>query len=143
MPAKPRRTKQKEAIRKAFEQAGRPLSPEEALAASQTHVGAVSLATIYRNISTLVAERWLAPVEVPGEPARYEIFGKGHHHHFHCRHCGRIYDLPGCSLPGDTPELPSGFALSGHELFLYGTCAQCTAPTVTASPLRKQTHQAD
>lgn len=125
MPVKPRRTRQKEAIRHAFEQAGRPLSPEEALAASQTEAGAVSLATVYRNISALIAERWLTPVGVPGEPARYEIFGKGHHHHFHCRSCGRIFDLAGCSLPGSTLDLPAGFSLSGHELFLYGTCAQC------------------
>ncbi len=125
MPAKSRKTKQKEAIRAAFERAARPLSPEEALAASQTPTGTVSLATVYRNINTLVAERWLAPVEVPGEPARYEIAGKGHHHHFHCRLCGRIYDLPGCTLPANTPDLPPGFALSGHELFLYGSCGQC------------------
>ena len=125
MIARPRRTRQKDALRAAFEQAGRPLSPEEALAASQQHVGGISVATIYRNINALVAERWLSAVEVPGEPARYEMAGKGHHHHFHCRRCGRIYDLPGCGLPTGTPVVPAGFQLSGHELFLYGSCEGC------------------
>ena len=128
MIARPRRTRQKDALRAAFEQAGRPLSPEEALAASQQHVDGISVATIYRNINALVAERWLCAVEVPGEPARYEMAGKGHHHHFHCRRCGRIYDLPGCGLPVGTPVVPEGFELSGHELFLYGSCGGCTLP---------------
>ena len=67
-------------------------------------------------------------VTYPGMPARYEVSGKEHHHHFHCRHCGRIYDLPGCVLPSVEPTVPQGFSLSGHELFLYGTCAPCTSP---------------
>jgi len=125
MVTRPRRTRQKDALRAAFEQAGRPLSPEEALAASQQHVDGISVATVYRNINALVAERWLCAVEIPGEPARYEMAGKGHHHHFHCRSCGRIYDLPGCALPVGTPVIPSGFQLSGHELFLYGHCGGC------------------
>ena len=128
MPVRLRKTRQKDAIRNAFEQAARPLSPEEALLAAQELVEGISVATVYRNINSLVAERWLAIVEVPGEPARYEIAGKGHHHHFHCRACGRIYDLPGCALPSVAPTLPAGFTLTGHELFLYGSCTACTAP---------------
>lgn len=122
-----RKTRQKEALRTAFEQAARPLSPEEALAAAQGFVEGISVATVYRNINALVAERWLSTVEVPGEPSRYEIAGKGHHHHFHCRHCGRIYDLPGCALPAVLPTVPAGFELTGHELFLYGLCGSCGA----------------
>ncbi len=124
-----RKTRQKDAIRSAFERAARPLSPDEALSAAQGIVKGVSVATVYRNINSLVAERWLSIVEVPGEPSRYEIAGKGHHHHFHCRHCGRIYDLPGCVLPAVVPTIPQGFELTGHELFLYGLCAPCTSLT--------------
>ena len=125
-----RKTRQKDAIRSAFERAARPLSPDEALSAAQTIVEGVSVATVYRNINALVAESWLSIVEVPGEPSRYEIAGKGHHHHFHCRICGRIYDLPGCALPAATPAIPQGFELTGHELFLYGVCAPCTTPAL-------------
>lgn len=127
MPVRLRKTRQKDAIRAAFEHTARPLSPEEALSAAQGFVQGISVATVYRNINALVAERWLSTVEVPGEPARYEIAGKGHHHHFHCRHCGRIYDLPGCALPSVEPTVPAGFQLSGHELFLYGRCDACAA----------------
>ncbi len=128
-----RKTRQKDAIRSAFERAARPLSPDEALVAAQSIVQGISVATVYRNINALVADRWLSTVEVPGEPSRYEVAGKGHHHHFHCRHCGRIYDLPGCVLPPETPVVPTGFELTGHELFLYGLCAPCSAPSPSAS----------
>ena len=119
-----RDTRQKKAIREAFSEAARPLSPEEAQVEAAKRVRGISAATIYRNIHALLEDAWLSAVDVPGEPARYEVAGKGHHHHFHCEHCGRIYDLAGCTLqPG--PKLPGGFRLTGHELFLYGLCSRC------------------
>ena len=121
-----RKTRQKDAIRSAFDKAARPLSPEEALAEAQKIVAGVSVATVYRNIHALVEEKWLSIVEVPGEPPRYEVAGKGHHHHFHCDTCGKIYDLPGCTIETE-PRVPAGFQLNSHELFLYGLCSLCTA----------------
>jgi Fur family ferric uptake transcriptional regulator len=118
-----RETRQKKAIREAFTAAQRPLSPEEAQVAAKLVEG-ISVATIYRNIHALLDDAWLSTVEVPGQPSRYEIAGKGHHHHFHCMQCGRIYDLEGCTLQ-PKPKLPSGFHVTSHELFLYGRCAEC------------------
>jgi Fur family ferric uptake transcriptional regulator len=119
-----RETKQKKAIREAFASARRPLSPEEAQLEASKFVKGISVATIYRNIHALVEDAWLSTVEIPGQPSRYEIAGKGHHHHFHCMDCGRIYDLEGCTLQ-PKPKLPGGFRVTSHELFLYGRCAQC------------------
>ncbi len=119
-----RQTRQKEAIRNAFLKADRPLSPEEALGTAQTEVEAVSIATVYRNINLLVAEQWLIPVEIPGESTRYEVAGKEHQHHFHCNDCGKVYEVEGCAVPVKT-KLPKGFRMTGHEFFLYGTCAAC------------------
>ncbi len=119
-----RDTRQKKAIRLAFSAAARPLSPEEAQVEAAKLVEGISVATIYRNIHALIEDAWLSPVDVPGEPARYEVAGKGHHHHFHCERCGRIYDLEGCTLQ-PKPKVPGGFRLTGHELFLYGLCAAC------------------
>lgn len=130
-----RDTRQKKAIREAFAAARRPLSPEEAQVEAAALVKGISVATIYRNIHALVEDAWLSAVEIPGEPARYEIAGKGHHHHFHCMECGRVYDLEGCTLQ-PKPKLPGGFRLTGHELFLYGRCARCTRPAPTARPKR-------
>jgi Fur family ferric uptake transcriptional regulator len=71
-----RNTRQKDAIRAAFLNADRPLSPDEALSLAQRQVDALSIATVYRNISSLVEDRWLTAVEVPGDSTRYEVAGR-------------------------------------------------------------------
>lgn len=119
-----RNTRQKEAIRTAFAAANRPLSHEEAHALAQQHVAGLSIATVYRNISLLMEERWLTAVEVPGDTTRYEVSGKGHHHHFHCNQCGKLFELAGCGIQV-TPQLPAGFSTTGHEFFVYGLCDVC------------------
>jgi Fur family ferric uptake transcriptional regulator len=121
-----RNTKQKAAIRSAFEEADRPLSPDEVLKTSMEYHPAIGIATIYRNILSLVDEGWLVPVEIPGKPTRYELAGKEHHHHFHCNSCGRLFDLKGC-IAESKPKLPRGFTATGHEFFLYGNCALCNS----------------
>jgi Fur family transcriptional regulator, ferric uptake regulator len=119
-----RNTRQKTAIREALAGANRPLSPEEVLRSAQQHQAGVGIATVYRNIQTLVEEGWLQPVEVPGDATRYEVTGKKHHHHFQCNECGKLYDLEGCAAQS-RPKLPRGFRASGHEFYFYGTCAAC------------------
>lgn len=119
-----RNTRQKEAIRTAFADADRPLSPEETLRYAQKHVSGISIATVYRNIGALVEDKWLTPVELPGESTRYEVAGKGHHHHFHCGSCGKVFELEGCNVQVK-PKLPRGFRVTGHEFFLYGMCSEC------------------
>lgn len=121
-----RNTKQKTAIRDAFTRAGRPLSPEEALASAKERHPGVGIATVYRNIQALVEEHWLNAVEVPGHSTRYEMAGKGHHHHFQCNGCGKVYDLKGC-IAQSKPKIPRGFSTTGHEFFFYGNCASCNS----------------
>lgn len=121
------RTRQREAIRAALEDAGRPLGAREVHAAAQAVVPGLGLATVYRTLRTLEEERSIRAVALPGEPPRYEVAGKAHHHHFHCRVCGRVFDVDGCV--GDTAPLaaltPAGFRLATHEIILYGDCAGC------------------
>jgi Fur family ferric uptake transcriptional regulator len=119
-----RQTRQKAAIREAFIEADRPLSPEEARQGAQLHHPTLGIATVYRNIQTLVAEGWLQAVEIPGDSTRYEVAGKKHHHHFQCNQCKKLYELDGC-IPTFKPKLPRGFLATGHEFFLFGLCSQC------------------
>ncbi len=121
-----RTTRQRRAIRDALTRADRPLSPREILDAATRDAPGMSLATVYRAISAFCEASEIESVALPGEPARYEIAGKGHHHHFHCRACGRAFDVEGC--PGSVDKIaPRGFVVEGHEITLFGLCRDCAA----------------
>lgn len=127
-----RQTKQRDSIRQAIEHAGRPLSISEILIAAQGRVSGLGVATVYRTLKALVKDGLIVQVEMPGEPPRYEAAGKDHHHHFYCRACERVYEVEGCT--GDfTWMTPPGFTLDGHDVMLFGRCADCAGPRVSSS----------
>lgn len=122
-----RNTRQRTAIRQAIADAARPLLPQEILQAAEVEVPGLSLATVYRNLRTLVDDGDLLAVTLPGEVARYEIAGAEHHHHFQCLSCQRVFEVHAC--PGNLASLaPQGFVVERHELTLYGRCTDCSEP---------------
>ena len=119
-----RSTRQNAAIRSALAAAGRPLAPAEIHELARRHVAAIGLATVYRALKALVDEGTVAVVTLPGELPRYELAQRGHHHHFRCDVCQRVFDVPGC--PGDLSHLaPPGFMVERHDITLYGRCRDC------------------
>lgn len=119
-----RNTNQRTAIREVFSASGRPLSHAEVLDEAKKLSPNLGIATVYRTVKSLLEEGFLQVVEVPGETARYELRGLPHHHHFHCRVCGRVYDLHTC--PGRIDTLaPAGYRVESHELTLIGVCPKC------------------
>lgn len=121
-----RKTQQRAAIRRAFERADRPLSPQEVLAAAQGDQPGLGIATVYRNVKAFVERGWLRSVGLPGVPDRYEVAGKDHHHHFHCRTCDGVFEVDAC--PGGVETIsPAGFEVESHEIILYGVCESCAA----------------
>lgn len=121
-----RNTRQRQAIRKVFAETDRPLGPHEVLHAAQMYIPGLGIATVYRTLKAFMAEGWIVSVELPGEPQRYEIAGKSHHHHFRCRACDRVFEIDGC-LTNLTCLTPRGFQLERHEVVLYGTCDVCSS----------------
>ena len=120
-----RTTRQRLAIRQAFLDADRPLGPTEVKCLAGRATRGLGTATIYRNIRSLLEEGWLIPVALPGEPPRYEVAGKHHHHHFRCDTCGGVYELEGCATPQAESNVPPGFRVDGHTVILYGICRRC------------------
>jgi Fur family ferric uptake transcriptional regulator len=119
-----RSTRQRTAIRDAITRAGRPLSPAEVLEVAQHEVPGLSLATVYRNLKLLQEGDEISAVTLPGDNPRYEACRHGHHHHFQCTACQRVFDVHAC--PGNVARLaPQGFTVEHHELTLYGRCADC------------------
>lgn len=119
-----RRTTQRAAIEQVFCQQDRPLGVEEILENGRQTVESLNLATVYRNVKLLLENGWLRQVYHPTLGTLYERTGKGHHHHFQCRICNRVFDLPGCPLNGQNIA-PEGFVVEDHECFLFGVCPEC------------------
>ncbi len=123
-----RQTLQRTAIETVFAEAGRPLAPREILAGAQGRVPSLNLATVYRTLKRLIADRKIAPVTLPGETPRYELRAAAdrHHHHFRCDRCDSVFDLEGC-VEGLERLLPEGFRMTDHDIVLYGFCSACRA----------------
>ena len=122
----PRSTTQRDAIRETLRDAAGPLLPEEILWAARDACATLGQATVYRALRRLEETGHVQKVIIGDGRPRYEAT-RGHHHHFHCRKCERVYDIDGCVSSPDSlgKNLPAGFELEGHEIVLYGVCAKC------------------
>lgn len=121
-----RQTRQLKAIHDVLSDTNRAMSIEEIHHAAQAREEGLGIATVYRTIKALVDEGTVVAINLPGEGARFELAGKGHHHHFQCHKCGRVFETRACL--GDLRRLvPRQFQLTGHEIVLYGRCAECRA----------------
>lgn len=119
-----RKTKQRDALREVLERSERPLSVGELLKAAAKKVDGLGVATVYRTVGALLDEGAVTAVEIPGEPVRYERANKGHHHHFQCEKCARVFDIAGC-LENLRSLVPPKFRIRTHDVTLYGVCAAC------------------
>jgi Fur family transcriptional regulator, ferric uptake regulator len=122
-----RNTNQRRAILNALQTAPGPLTPQEVLERAQSDYKSLGLATVYRNLNALNEQGDIIAVHLPNDVPRYEISGRGHHHHFRCERCSKVFELEGSCpvaiLEGVT--LPGGFQVKAHELTLYGLCGEC------------------
>ena len=119
-----RKTQQRGVVLQVLTEAGRPLSPQEILDAAREIVPSLGIATVYRNVKTLVENGVLEPVELPGSAQRYEVAGKHHHHHFYCSGCDKVFEIEGWSV-GMNANLPQDFEVEDHVVVLYGRCSDC------------------
>lgn len=119
-----RKTQQRDAIRRIFEQAERPLSVAEVLALGQEDVPTLNQATVYRTVNLLEGEGYLVRLMHPEAGTLFERKDTGHHHHFYCRKCELVFDLPGCCV-SDQEHVPAGFVTESHELAFRGICREC------------------
>ena len=115
-------TKKQRLVLDAFERREEPMSAHQAWQA--TGIDSMSQATVYRAIAKLEELGFLTHLEIRGALPMWESKSLGHHHHFFCTACHRVYDLPGC--PGNLRSiLPEGFSMADHKITIYGNCASC------------------
>lgn len=119
-----RSTSQRSAIEKVFETNDRPLGVDEIVRHGREYVNSLNQATVYRNLKILLEEGVIRKVECPALGTLYERADKAHHHHFYCRVCNKVFDIPGCAIREDFSPT-QGFLLEEHEVLLYGVCKNC------------------
>jgi Fur family ferric uptake transcriptional regulator/Fur family peroxide stress response transcriptional regulator len=87
----------------------------------------LSLATVYKNIITMVEQGVLVEVPIAGKKSKYEL-KKEEHLHLVCIECGSVVDRELDEiLAEDTKKIAknSSFALKERQLNLYGICDKC------------------
>lgn len=88
---------------------------------------AISLATVYNSLETLVACGLVRQVHVDREPTRY-CPNLEEHGHFICDACGEVFDVDLASGHEMVQNwnLPAGFVVTSYEVSLRGICPKCS-----------------
>ena len=122
-----RSTRQRDVITRIMQAAQGPLAVADVLDRARSDLPGLGIATVYRTLKLLTEQGRIHPVTLDGETL-YEASGQGHHHHFSCQDCGRVFTLHTCpvALPSGT-VYPGGFIVRTHEVTLYGQCPDCAA----------------
>lgn len=118
--ANPRETKQRHAIRRAFELADRPLGPKEVLDIACNEVRNLGIATVYRNIKTMVDQGALETINLPGEPPRYDLpRSKAENSSLiMCKKTNRVFH-GSQDVHIELPTIP-GFNIKNYQIIFYG-----------------------
>ncbi|MBN1403075.1 MAG: transcriptional repressor [Opitutales bacterium] len=114
-----RETKQRNAIKRAIESAGRPVGPKEILELACGEVPNLGIATVYRNIKTMVEKGELDPVDLPGQAPRYQPPSEKKPHLFICEKTDRVFTIDP-KAADFKPALPEGFVLDRFQIICYG-----------------------
>ena len=122
-----RSTRQRDVITRIMQAAQGPLAVADVLDRARSDLPGLGIATVYRTLKLLTEQGRIHPVTLDGETL-YEASGQGHHHHFSCQDCGRVFTLHTCpvALPSGT-VYPGAFIVRAHEVTLYGQCPDCAA----------------
>lgn len=123
---RPRATWQRGAILAAMKAARCHLAAEEVHRRVRRGPHPIGLATVYRALDTFVHEGLVEPVHVGDGRVRYGLVAK-HHDHVVCLGCGDWKPLHECLVVQAPRRVAATFRVTGHQLELYGYCAQCQA----------------
>ena len=85
----------------------------------------VSLATIYKNVNSMLEKTFLSEVKIPNSKSVYELV-KTEHAHLVCKECGFIEDviLDSTDILEQVSKI-SQFKVDNTDIVLSGTCKKC------------------
>ena len=86
----------------------------------------ISLATIYKNINSMITNTLLQEVKIPNEKSVYEIV-KEKHSHLVCRECGEVFDIMiDTKNITDCVSHDYNFTIDQTDLVFSGKCNSCS-----------------
>ncbi len=114
------------------EHPGEHLTAEEIFDLARRNYPEIGLATIYRTLQVSVELNVVDKISFDDGFARYELIEeldseRHHHHHAICIGCKTVISLEEDLLEALEQELMEnlGFAVTDHEVKLYGYCKEC------------------
>lgn len=119
-------TPRRRAIISFFEKSTGAKDPETVWEHLKTKFRRCGLPGVYRNLEQMVNAGILVRVQREGRKRYYGLCpgcGHMHHHHIVCVKCGKIGEMPECTLfKGRTL---GGFKIVDHFIQLSGICPEC------------------
>ena len=98
----------------------------------------ISLATVYRNLHSLVEEGKIRTLLLDGQGARYDPETR-EYDHFVCERCGRVDDLflwRARRRIDLTSLAKHGYVVMTHNLTIHGMCPACASRRRLSRPSR-------
>jgi Fe2+ or Zn2+ uptake regulation protein len=90
-----------------------------------------SRATIYNTLNSLRDAGLIHEVFIEGYIARYDT-NLDDHHHFVCRVCDKLEDIPVSSVESlNVFNLSKGYKVENYEIVLRGVCSSCNKKSST------------
>ncbi len=101
-------------------------TPEAVYERVKSHIPAISLGTVYKNIKTFLDAGLLREVSLHHGTLRLDA-NTAEHHHLVCKACRRIFDIDEADLEPVRlkRELKTGFQIERYCIELHGVCAEC------------------
>lgn len=84
-------------------------------------------ATVFRIMNAFTDKGITRQVQFLEGKSRYELSGKGDHHHLICTNCGKIEDVEDKYMEKLESEIQKtkGFKVKHHSLEFFGLCKNC------------------
>ena len=119
-------TPQRRAVWSAFgDGEGGHLAAAEVFARARRSLPELSRATVYNTLAAFVEAGMLQAVESRGA-VLYDPNADPDHHHFRCRGCGRLYDVPVEGVEGLRIPDNDEFVVDSKSVLLRGLCPLCS-----------------
>ena len=90
----------------------------------KTEIPALSLGTVYRNLSMLESDGEIIRIDTDSGRVNYDGRLKPHEH-FVCKQCRTIYDINLSSNVNEQLLSECGMKADTHSLVFYGVCPMC------------------